>query len=278
MGTADAPHGALSTGSTFELDGKTWTVTEATDKAIKATEPGGSGKMIAVGSKAWQKITGQAAPAAPAAPAPNAFPTEKLAKLVEMSGRTREDAAKMYTALVAKHGHEQAGKMLDAALAAAEARKSRGPAASEAWVNEGKTPADLAVEKANRLGTELASQIAEEASQQDFAPSDVPKAVAAWAKDNQVAADDLRQGVLKALDKLDISDGRKRQVLKALNPTATPDPAPEAKPAEPAPAEPEKPTEKPAEAVAPQPDKKADLVELRKLESVLKSIKECLSS
>lgn len=325
VGTADAPHGALSTGSTFELDGKTWTVTEATDKAIKATEPGGSGKMIAVGSKAWQKITGQAAPApaAPApAPAPNAFPTEKLAKLVEMSGRTREDVAKMYTALVAKYGHEQAGKMVDAAMVAAEARKSRGPAASEAWVNEGKTPADLAVEKANRLGTELASQIAEEASQQDFAPSDVPKAVAAWAKDHQVAADDLRQGVLKALDKLDISDGRKRQVLKALNPTATPDPAPEAKPAEPAPqvktdkaeirpyrradgsigyeavpiyekaqepteakakpepapAEPEKPTEKPAEAVAPQPDKKADLVELRKLESVLKSIKECLSS
>lgn len=300
-------NGSLTVGGTFELDGKGWTVTDVTPTAIKASEPGGGKKMIAVGSKVWQKIAGPqaiapeaAAPAGtkvsrsgqgaehqPAPAAPRAFPTEKLAKLVEMSGRSREDTSGMYLALVAKHGHDQAEKMLDAALKAADARQSRGPAASEAWKNEGKTPADLAVEKANNLGAELASQIAEEATQSDFAPTDLPKAVASWAKDNQVAADDLRQGVLKALDKLDISDGRKRQVLKALNPTASPDQVPESKPAEPTEAKPEAapapeqvPDPKTAEAEKPaaaKPEQTAKLVELRKRESILKAIKECLS-
>lgn len=299
VGTADAPHGALSTGSTFELDGKTWTVTEATDKAIKATEPGGSGKMIAVGSKAWQKITGQAAPApaAPAAPAPNAFPTEKLAKLVEMSGRTREDAAQMYTALVAKHGHEQAGKMLDAALAAAEARKASPKALPNPSPAPEADPAKSEIEKAQAewwdksLDPSERYQILKNAGRK-------PSATVTWDKmspEDRAAVDHRRTSAFRPennkpeakpaeptppvkTDKAEIRPYRRADGSIGYEAVPIYEKAQEPTEAKPAPAEPEKPTEKPAEAVAPQPDKKTDLVELRKLESVLKSIKECLSS
>ena len=89
---------------------------------------------------------------------------------------------------------------------------------SEAWRNEGKTPQQLIVEKVDSISSELAAQITDEAASQDFAPNDLPMAIQQWATDAKIPADDLRLGVIKALDKFDISAGRKAQVKKALSP------------------------------------------------------------
>ena len=97
------------------------------------------------------------------------------------------------------------------------AKQSRGPAASEAWKNEGKSPAELVEERAEALGNDLMAQIAEEAAQQDFAPSDIPAAVRMWAEENNVPADSLRRGVLMAIGQYGLSDGRIKQIKTALN-------------------------------------------------------------
>jgi predicted RNA methylase/superfamily II DNA or RNA helicase len=99
-------------------------------------------------------------------------------------------------------------------------RESRGPAASDAWVNEGKSADELIRDKAHRLGAELAGIITEEASEKDFAPTELPKVIAQWASENKVPADELRQAVLASLGRYDLSEGRKAQIRRALDPTA----------------------------------------------------------
>jgi hypothetical protein len=110
------------------------------------------------------------------------------------------------------------------------AKQSRGPAASKAWVDEGKTPEQLLTEKADRLGTEFAGILAEESGSKDFKPSEVPQGLAMWAENEKVPADELRRAVLAKLDSFDIGEGRKRQIRAALDPTkakkAAPPPAP----------------------------------------------------
>ena len=257
-------NGSLTVGGTFELDGKGWTVTDVTPTAIKASEPGGGKKMIAVGSKVWQKIAGPqaiapeaAAPAGtkvsrsgqgaehqPAPAAPRAFPTEKLAKLVEMSGRSREDTSGMYLALVAKHGHDQAEKMLDAALKAADARQAKAPDPEPA-------PAPIA----------------------EKAPE---------AKPDEPAAPKSGKAEIRPYRRADGSIGYEAVPIieAAQEPT-------EAKPeAAPAPDRAETPDEstqpvvrdsRTTEPAAAKPEQTAKLVDLRKRESILKAIKECLS-
>jgi hypothetical protein len=89
---------------------------------------------------------------------------------------------------------------------------------SEAWRTEGKTPEQLMADKVESVSSELAAQIADEASAQDFSPNELPTAIQQWASDAKIPADDLRLSVIKALDKFDISDARKAQVKKALSP------------------------------------------------------------
>lgn len=142
----------------------------------------------------------------------------------------------------------------------APARESRGPRASQAWVNDGKSAEDLINEKADRLGADLAGILTEEASAKDFAPNDLPRVIEQWASDEKVPADQLRQATLAAIDKFDLSDGRKAQIRRALDPTRKPAPA-----AAPAP-------------VTTKPTRNAELVALRKRESILKSLLECVKS
>ena len=60
--------------------------------------------------------------------------------------------------------------------------------------------------------------IAEEASQKDFAPSEIPSVVRMWANDERVPADSLRIAVLKHLPDFGLSDGRIKQIRNALSP------------------------------------------------------------
>ena len=118
---------------------------------------------------------------------------------------------------------------------------------SEAWRTEGKTPEQLMADKVESVSSELAAQIADEASAQDFSPNELPTAIQQWASDAKIPADDLRLSVIKALDKFDISDARKAQVKKALSPLRA---APAAPTVEAAAPKAEAPTAKPAKAAA----------------------------
>jgi len=118
---------------------------------------------------------------------------------------------------------------------------------SEAWRTEGKTPEQLMADKVESVSSELAAQIADEASAQDFSPNELPTAIQQWASDAKIPADDLRLSVIKALDKFDISDARKSQVKKALSPLRA---APAAPTVEAAAPKAEAPTTKPAKAAA----------------------------
>jgi hypothetical protein len=118
---------------------------------------------------------------------------------------------------------------------------------SEAWRTEGKTPEQLMADKVESVSSELAAQIADEASAQDFSPNELPTAIQQWASDAKIPADDLRLSVIKALDKFDISDARKAQVKKALSPLRA---APAAPTVEAAAPKAETPTAKPAKAAA----------------------------
>lgn len=89
---------------------------------------------------------------------------------------------------------------------------------SEEYRNEGKSPADLIEEKADYLGRQLAMTIAEEASQKDFAPSEISSVVRMWANDERVPADSLRIAVLKHLPDFGLSDARIKQIRNALSP------------------------------------------------------------
>lgn len=95
---------------------------------------------------------------------------------------------------------------------------ANGRLSSEEYRNEGKSPADLIEEKADYLGRQLAMTIAEEASQKDFAPSEIPSAVRMWANDERVPADSLRIAVLKHLPDFGLSDGRIKHIRNALSP------------------------------------------------------------
>jgi hypothetical protein len=93
-------------------------------------------------------------------------------------------------------------------------------------------------DKVESVSSELAAQIADEASAQDFSPNELPAAIQQWASDAKIPADDLRLSVIKALDKFDISDARKAQVKKALSPLRAAPAAPTVEAAAPTPAVP----------------------------------------
>jgi hypothetical protein len=98
--------------------------------------------------------------------------------------------------------------------------ESRGPAASKAWVDEGKSEAELLAEKVENEGRELAGTITEEASEKDFAPSELPEVIRMRAEEVKVPTEDLRAAVLRSLAKdFDVSEGRMRQIRAALDPT-----------------------------------------------------------
>lgn len=99
---------------------------------------------------------------------------------------------------------------------------SRGPSASQAWKNEGKSPADLIAEKAQSAGRELAVQVSEESREQDFRPSEIPQAVEQWAADASVPADDLKRILLQELPSLGVSNARIQQIRAALYPVLKP--------------------------------------------------------
>lgn len=98
----------------------------------------------------------------------------------------------------------------------------RGPAASQTWKNEGKSPADLIAEKAQSAGRELAVQVAEESREQDFRPSEIPQAVEQWAADARVPTDDLKRVLLQELPSLGVSEARIQQIRVALYPVLKP--------------------------------------------------------
>ena len=104
----------------------------------------------------------------------------------------------------------------------ATSSSGRGPAASQAWKDEGKSPADLIAEKAQSVGRELAVQVAEESREQDFRPSEIPQAVEQWAADASVPADDLKRVLLQELPSLGVSEARIQQIRAALYPASKP--------------------------------------------------------
>lgn len=87
-GVADA---ALTVGSTFELDGKQWTVTETTDRMVRASDGQGSSKIIARGSKVWQAITGKAE-TPPATSSAGGNPGDGDGQGLQGQGRRRQEA------------------------------------------------------------------------------------------------------------------------------------------------------------------------------------------
>jgi hypothetical protein len=88
---------------------------------------------------------------------------------------------------------------------------------SEDWVNEGKSPMDLMRERVEVLAVELARTVWEESRLQDFAPSDVPKVIAFWAKDHNEDEGMLREAFIAALDKYDFSEGLKAKIIRFAN-------------------------------------------------------------
>lgn len=83
---------------------------------------------------AAQVVTEHRAPAQAADP--NALPTAKLAELVDLTGRGRDQVAKQYLGLVKQYGREKADQMLEKALATARAKPTPAPAPAPA-ANEG---------------------------------------------------------------------------------------------------------------------------------------------
>lgn len=81
-------------------------------------------------------------PPAPPPADPNALPTEKLAELVQLTGRDRGEVARQYAGVVRKQGRAKADEMLERALQVARARPKTAPApepapASKPAKNEG---------------------------------------------------------------------------------------------------------------------------------------------
>ena len=89
---------------------------------------------------------------------------------------------------------------------------------SREWRDEGKSADDLAAERADDIGRELAGTIYENSRDRDFAPNETPVAVRYWSEDTGVPEEALRSAVLKNLDRFDFSPGRKAQIVKALSP------------------------------------------------------------
>lgn len=81
---------------------------------------------------------------------------------------------------------------------------------------DGLTDAERASNRLDGIASELSGVIQEEASQQDFVPSEIPTVIEQWAKDNEVDAGDLRTRVLDRLRKR-LSEGRMRQVERSLS-------------------------------------------------------------
>ena len=67
-------------------------------------------------------------PPAPPPADPNALPTEKLAELVQLTGRDRGEVARQFAGIVNKQGRAKADEMLDRALQVARARPKPAPA------------------------------------------------------------------------------------------------------------------------------------------------------
>lgn len=124
----------------------------------------GGGEVVEVDGGFAVRPEGVAAPApAPAAevphetaPAPTPelkFPTEKLNRLIELrgpGGASREQTAATYSTIVERYGHEQAEKLLDEALANAEAQASESGVETVAAPAPAPTPATAKPVKATK--------------------------------------------------------------------------------------------------------------------------------
>ena len=81
---------------------------------------------------------------------------------------------------------------------------------------QGLTEADRYAQKVDPAAAELAGQFIEETKDGDY--DGLMATVEQWAKDADVAADDLRQAVLKNIDRLDAPAKQKNAIRLALNP------------------------------------------------------------
>ena len=84
---------------------------------------------------------------------------------------------------------------------------------------QGLTAEDRYLRNVDSTASELACQFLEDASDEDFEPADLLTVVAYWAKDAKVAADDLRQAVLKALNRFDATRAERNRIIRGLDPT-----------------------------------------------------------
>ncbi len=92
---------------------------------------------------------------------------------------------------------------------------------SAAWAKEGKTEDQLMQDKVDDLAVDLARTVQEEAGEADFDAAELPAAIAMWAKENKVPADQLRAAMLVAIEKRDMGKRIKAKIAKALAPAAT---------------------------------------------------------
>lgn len=157
--TAPAQSGAapaaFAVGDRFESGGKTWTVSAVEPKAIRATDGAGSSRTILVDSKTYT----QAAQAREA----NAFPADKLARLSELTERTRADVGEQFTGFVRQYGRARADQMLDKALG--EAEKEAVVRAERRAAEERARAEKQAAEKAERDRIEAEQEKARKAEQ-----------------------------------------------------------------------------------------------------------------
>ncbi len=203
---------------------------------------------------------------------------------VEQVGRARvptaEDIAQWEGA-----GFTVPGKKAEAPKPAKPAEESKpveAPAADrDAQDRQGLREEDRRARTLASAAEELTSQIQGDIAENDFAADEVMPGLRLFAEQSKVPADELRQEVLTRIRKSGMKRGDIKRVEKALDPTkeAAPKPSPApavervSTPPAPAPAPEPAPTNPPAPAAQTRPER---LIELRKRQSVLKQLLECL--
>lgn len=171
-----------------------------------------------------------------------ALPVERLAELVDLTGRDREQVAKQYLGLVKQHGREKADQMLDGALKVARARPAPGPEPKPSPVAAQPNAASSAPQPqpepdgVTAAATEDAAQSTDgPADAADQEPNLAAEPAAAPAAPQQSAADNRRGD-----DEVDRTEEGGARVASTSRP--------------------------------------AELIALRKRAAILKSIKECLNA
>ena len=106
-----------------------------------------------------------------------------------------------------------------AGQAGADAAADQQPALSGEQDRNGLRAEDRYLRSLDSAASELAGQVAENSADDDFDPSEVRKAVADWARDAKVAADDLRAAFIKQLGAVDMPAPKRKAIIKALDPT-----------------------------------------------------------